>query len=113
MNIPRIPKVEKPKREPPPKTDDSRPTPGLNTNTPGQPESPSQPESRAAGGGAKRAYVNQRPTDTPVFVPDSLYIQATTHKEYWKFPNQKKYSSWAPQVRFNMFYNNDKSLNYT
>ncbi|MEZ5426863.1 MAG: hypothetical protein R2747_11390 [Pyrinomonadaceae bacterium] len=62
--------------------------------------------------GSKNIYENQRPTNTPVLLKNSIYVQAKTHDEYWKMPNQKNYSSWVPLIRFNQFYNNEKSLNY-
>jgi hypothetical protein len=109
--LPGVPKVEKPKREQPnpeqPKTESSRSAARQPTTAPDE-----QP-ARAASSGSKLIYENQYPTSTPVFVKDSLYVQANTHKEYWKFPNQKNYSSWVPTVRFSVFFNLDHKLNYT
>lgn len=62
---------------------------------------------------SKLIYEPQRPTDVPVLLKNSIYVQAKTHDEYWKMPNQRNYSSWVPLVRFSHFYNNDKTLNYT
>jgi hypothetical protein len=62
---------------------------------------------------AKHIYENQRPTEVPVLLKNSIYVQAKTHDSYWKMPNQKNYSSWVPLLRFSQFYNNDKTLNYT
>lgn len=58
-------------------------------------------------------YKNQRPTNVPVLLKNSIYIQARTHNEYWKMPNERGYSSWIPMIKFSQFYNNDKQLNYT
>jgi len=58
-------------------------------------------------------YSNQRPTNVPVFLKTSLYLQAVTHDQYWKMKGQSNYSSWVPEIRFNQFYNNEKELNYT
>jgi hypothetical protein len=63
--------------------------------------------------GSDNIYKSQRPTGTPVLLKNSIYVQAKTHNEYWKMPNQRNYSSWVPLIRFNHFYNNEKSLNYT
>lgn len=61
----------------------------------------------------KFVYPPQRPNATPVMLKNTLHIEAITNREYWKMPNQKNYSSWVPRLRFDHFYNNDKSLNYT
>jgi hypothetical protein len=66
-----------------------------------------------AQSGAKHIYPNQFPTATPVLLKSSIYVQAKVQDEYWKFPNERDYSSWVPLVRFKFFYNNDKPLNYT
>ncbi|NOT48086.1 MAG: hypothetical protein HOP17_10115 [Acidobacteria bacterium] len=58
-------------------------------------------------------YKTSRPTATPVLLKNSVYVQAKTHNEYWKMKGQNNYSSWVPLIKFNHFYNNDKSLNYT
>jgi hypothetical protein len=65
-----------------------------------------------AESGAKPIYENQRPNATPVFLKNSIYIQARMHDSYWKFPNERDYSSWIPVIRFDQFYNSAKSLNY-
>lgn len=62
---------------------------------------------------SKLIYEPQRPTGTPVLLKNSIYVQAKTHDEYWKMPNQRNHSSWVPLIRFDHFYNNDKKLNYT
>jgi hypothetical protein len=66
-----------------------------------------------AQSGSKHIYPNQFPTATPVLLKNSIYVQAKVQDEYWKFPNERDYSSWVPLTRFNFFYNNDKPLNYT
>ncbi len=63
--------------------------------------------------GSDNIYKSQRPNGTPVLLKNSIYVQAKTHNEYWKMPNQRNYSSWVPMIRFSHFYNNEKSLNYT
>jgi hypothetical protein len=62
---------------------------------------------------SKPIYENQRATNVPVLLKNSIYVQAKTHDEYWKFPKERNYSSWVPVIRFSQFYNNDKELNYT
>lgn len=79
-----------------------------------------EPETKAAGTGdphskaskSELIYRPQRPTGVPVLLKSSIYVQAKSHNEYWKMPNQKNYSSWVPLIRFSHFYNNDKKLNY-
>lgn len=57
-------------------------------------------------------YAPKRATNVPVLLKNSIYVEAISHDEYWKMPNQK-YSSWVPKLRFSHYYNNEKSLNYT
>ncbi len=101
IKIPKLPKTEKPKQEQP-KTADN----GKNQND----TIVTNPSSKL---NSDNSYKNQRPTNVPVFLKDSVYVQARTHNEYWKMPNQRNYSSWIPMIKFNQFYNNDKQLNYT
>lgn len=87
IKLPKV-KVEKPKPESP-KTNDVPVT-----DTPGSTYS-------AARSAAQYGFVT--PTSQPLFVRDSIYIQAETHNEYWKMPGQK-YSSWVPKTQFTVFY---------
>src|ERR1700720_86355 len=104
-----LPKIEipKPKAEPSPTsqptTSDSRPT----EVTPESDRRGGQPNATAA----KKIYVDLHSNSTPLLVKDSVYIQAKTHDSYWKLPNQSNYSSWAPTLRFALFYDNSKDLN--
>ncbi len=63
--------------------------------------------------GSEPIYKSQRPTNVPVLMKNSIYVQAKTHDEYWKMKGQSNYSSWVPLIRFSHFYNNDKPLKYT
>lgn len=101
IKIPKLPKVEKPKQEPP-KTDDS-----------GKNQTVATSRQQSSNLGAERIYKNQKPTNVPVLLKNSIYVQARAHNEYWKLPNERDYSSWIPMIRFSQFYNNDKQLNYT
>lgn len=103
IKIPKFPKTETPKQEQP-KTDDNG-----NNQTESSPISRSESQKL----NSDNIYKNTRPTNVPVLLKNSIYVQARTHNEYWKMPNQSNYSSWVPVIRFNQFYNNDKSLNYT
>lgn len=103
LKIPKLPKTEKPKKEQP-KTDN-------NGNNQSEITKVNQPQTAKTG--SDNIYKNQRPTATPVFLKNSVYVQSRTHNEYWKMPNQRNYSSWIPMIKFNQFYNNDQQLNYT
>ncbi len=111
IKIPKLPKVEKSKQAQPkaeqPKTDGSRPTQERDATPTEQTKSPPQ------NSDSKKVYDLERPTDKPAFIKDSLYIQAVTHKEYWKLPKENKYSSWVPKVRFDTYVTNGGSaLNF-
>jgi hypothetical protein len=104
INIPRIPGSGKPKPEP---------------KNPGNGGVQDQNNGRSGNtdGGTKAngklIYGPMRPNGTPVFLKNSIYVEAKTHNEYWKMKGQRNYSSWVPMIRFSQFYNNDKELNYT
>ena len=103
IKIPKLPKTEKTNQEPPRTEENS----GIQSNVTkiNQPQTPKS--------GSDNIYKNTRPTNVPVLLKNSIYVQARTHNEYWKMPNQRNYSSWIPMIKFNQFYNNDKQLNYT
>lgn len=100
INLPKLPKIGKTK----PDRDGNgantiQTRDGVNTtNTPSK---------------ADNIYKFQRPTTTPVFLKNTVYVQAVTHNEYWKMKGQSNYSSWVPSLRFSHFFNNEKTLNYT
>ena len=62
---------------------------------------------------SKLIYTPMRPTNVPVFLKNSIYVQTVAHDEYWKMKGQRDFSSWMPKIRFNQFYNEEKVLNYT
>ena len=64
------------------------------------------------GSAGNRIYVDLHPTSKPLWVKDSIRIKAKTHDEYWKLPNQQKYSSWVPSLSFDLFYDNKADVNY-
>ncbi len=66
-----------------------------------------------AQSGSKPIYENQFPTPIPVLLKNSIYAQAKVHDAYWKFPNERDYSSWVPLIRFSQFYNNEHRIDYT
>jgi hypothetical protein len=70
------------------------------------------PEAKPGGQGAGRTYVDLHPTSKLLWVKDSIRIKAKTHDEYWKLPNERKYSSWVPTLSFDLFYDNKIDVNY-
>ncbi|MBC7899848.1 MAG: hypothetical protein H7070_07305 [Saprospiraceae bacterium] len=100
INLPKLPKIGKQKPE------QSKTGQGQDTATTGNGHG--QPKNS----GDKPIYVAQRPTDTPVLLKNSVYVQAITHNQYWKSPNESNYSSWVPAIRFESFVNHKKTLNY-
>ena len=52
------------------------------------------------------------PTNVPVFLKTRIQVSTVVHNEYWKMKGQSNFSSWVPKMRFSLFYNNDKELNY-
>src|SRR5437016_5595693 len=98
IKIPKI-KTDKPKTEEP-KTD---------TNSS---EQQNQPTSSKTAGGAN-AFVRPKPTSSPVFLWETFEIKVKADNKYWKFPNQNDYTSWIPQVKFNLFYDNSQKVRYS
>lgn len=99
VKVPKIPKIEKPKTTDEPAT----------ANPPSE-SSSSKSASRSSG---TAVYGPVRRDATPRLIKDSVYVQAVTEKEYWKAPGQSGYHSWAPKVRFHLFYNHEKDLKFT
>ena len=98
IKIPKLPKIEKPKQEQT-KTEDNSQTRTAAATT-------NKPQT------SDIIYKNMRPTGAPVLLKNSIYIQAETHNEYWKMPNESNFSSWIPMIKFSQYYDNDKQLNY-
>ncbi|HMQ04221.1 MAG TPA: hypothetical protein PKD26_09935 [Pyrinomonadaceae bacterium] len=103
INMPKLPGINKPKPEPTVKG--SGASNGRDNGT-----SNDTGRGKPVTGGP--IYSNQRSTATPVLIKTSVYVQAKAHNEYWKMPNQRNYSSWVPQTRFSMFYNNERAIKY-
>ncbi|HVE58338.1 MAG TPA: type VI secretion system tube protein Hcp [Pyrinomonadaceae bacterium] len=101
IKIPKI-KIDKPEKEQS-KNKDANTTENVVTNT---------NNAKTKTSDSKLIYAPQMPTNVPVFMKNSLYVQAKTTDEYWKMPGQSNYSSWVPVIRFNQYYNEEKVLNY-
>ncbi|MDQ6787402.1 MAG: hypothetical protein M3033_11405, partial [Acidobacteriota bacterium] len=52
------------------------------------------------------------PTATPMFMKDMLEIKIQKDDHYWKVPNQNDYTSWLPQVSFDVFFDNSTKMRY-
>ena len=98
IKIPKI-KADKPKTEEP-KTDN-------NSSDPDQPTPSKKTIGRA------NTFVPPKPTSSPAFLWDTLEIKVRSDNKYWKFPNQNDYTSWVPQVKFNLFYDNSQKVRYS
>lgn len=105
VSLPKLPEITKPK----PQTDAGRKG---NVAENGDRDVRQDSSGRGKAAPAERLYTNQRPTGTPVLIRTSVYIQAKTHNQYWKAPNERNYSSWVPIIRFSQFYNNEKAISY-
>jgi hypothetical protein len=107
INIPKI-KIGKPKKEQP-KTKDTTTTSEVKTKT-NNTTTTSVVTTKTSD--SKLIYPLTMPTNAPVFLKNSVYVEAKVHDEYWKMKGQRNYSSWVPLIRFNQFYNEEKVLNY-
>lgn len=103
IKIPKI-KTEKPKVEKP-ETDTRQPDASPSTS------SPASTSSTYSAPVRKSQYDLVTPTAKPLFVRDSVYIQAETHASYWKTPNVKQ-TSWLPKIQFDVFYDYKAELPY-
>jgi len=101
IKIPKLPKTEKPKQEQSTTDDNGKNQADIITTN----QTPKR--------GSENIYKNQLPTNVPVLLKNSIYVQARTHNEYWKMPNERDHSSWIPMIKFSQFYNNDRQLSYT
>ena len=90
----KIPKINKPKVEKP--TTDEQPTVSDDTKT---------SENRSSRTSSPKDYIdNPEMTNSPKFLIETLEIKAHNNDKYIKAPGQNDYSSWLPQVDFNVLY---------
>lgn len=52
-------------------------------------------------------------TENPVVLKTTLDIRCDTENRYWKMPGESNYTSWIPQVRFNVLYAGTAKLRLT
>jgi hypothetical protein len=110
IKIPKLPKAEKPKEQPPQNNNGQN---NENSNVRDQADNSSvQPTSKQSNNAISQAVQQPVPTNVPVFLKDTIGIDAKTENRYWKFPNQNNFSSWIPKVSFDVFYDNSSKLRY-
>jgi hypothetical protein len=107
----KIPKIPKSKPQPTP-TETAQPAPTTDSES-AQP----QPTTRSASpGAAPRAggpyAVQPEPPMNPQFLPDTLEVQVEHWDYYWKIPNDNHNTSWAPRIRFFVFYGGSTKLRF-
>lgn len=111
----KIPKIKKPKIEQP-KSDEPKPEqPNPNGGN-------SAPEPRDAGADQNSGKKSKdavgympkpQPSSVPVLLKDTLEIKVYRGTKYWKYPNERDYSSWMPLVSFNIFHDKSETVRYT
>jgi hypothetical protein len=109
IKIPKIPKLEKPKPEQP--KPDNNPSTSNQTTT--NDSSPVQSNQSVQNDSTPKKFERPAPTSNPVLLLDTLEISLKQQNEYWKFPNQRYYSNWHPQIDFRIFYDNNERVRYT
>ena len=98
IKIPGIPKVEKPKPSGSEKSSD-------------KPSSSSSSSSSAvAQTRGKRIYENDYPNSTPVVIQPRVFIQAVNSNSYWKMPNASNVTSWIPEIKVDLFWDENARL---
>lgn len=55
----------------------------------------------------KKIYEFEMPPAKPMFLKETLYIEAAIHKGYWKVPADAKHSSWVPRISFDTYESKD------
>lgn len=100
----KIPKISKPKPEPTKPTADRESTPQSETRSTSSVLTPRS--------GGPYAVQPDPPMTTPQFLPETLEIQVEHWDYYWKIPNDNHNTSWAPRIRFDVFYGGSTKLRF-
>ncbi len=100
-----IPKIGQPKPTPSPTS-----PPVNNPTTSATPKMPNKTGQMQGSSGDFPARLMA--TDTPVFQKSTLDVRVDMENRYWKLPNESNYTSWIPQVKFNVFYKGNVVLRY-
>jgi len=108
-----IPRIKIPKPQPKP-TPEAQPSP----ESPTSPSTPTseKPTSQPAGGQAASRggpYVVQpQAPASPQFLPETLQVDLELWDYYFKIPNDNHNTSWAPRIRFDVFYGGTTKLRF-
>ncbi len=107
----KIPKPSQPKPQAT-STDTTQPAPDTSAQ-PAQPRPDNRSTAKPAGGAATGKYPKRTlPTDSPLFLAETLDISCETQDYYWKAPKVSNYTSWIPSLRFNVIYEGSSRLRY-
>ena len=107
----KIPKIPKAKPQPTP-TETAQPTPSTDSES-AQPEPSTRPASTGPAPRAGGPYAVQPEAPmNPQFLPDTLEVQVEHLEYYWKIPNDNHNTSWAPRIRFFVFYGGSTKLRF-
>jgi hypothetical protein len=112
IKIPKLPKVEKSKPEQP-KTDNNPSTSNQTTTSDSRQVQTKPNQSVQNDSTLPKKIERPVPTGNPVLLLDTLEISLKQQNEYWKFPNQRYYSNWHPQIDFRLFYDNNERVRFT
>ncbi len=107
----KIPKIPKPKPQPTP-TETTQPAPASESESEQPQPAPRSTSSGAAPRSGGPYAAEPVPPATPQFLPDTLEIQVEHWDYYWKIPNDNHNTSWAPRIRFDVFYGGSSKLRY-
>ena len=107
----KIPKIQKAKPQPTP-TETAQPAPSTDSES-AQPEPSTRPASTGPAPRAGGPYAVQPEAPmNPQFLPDTLEVQVEHWDYYWKIPNDNHNTSWAPRIRFFVFYGGSTKLRF-
>ena len=107
----KIPKIPKAKPQPTP-TETAQPAPSTDSES-AQPEPSTRPASTGPAPRAGGPYAVQPEAPmNPQFLPDTLEVQVEHWDYYWKIPNDNHNTSWAPRIRFFVFYGGSTKLRF-
>lgn len=107
----KIPKLPKAKPQPTP-TETVQPAPSTDSES-AQPEPATRHSSTGAAPSAGGPYaVQPEPPMNPQFLPDTLEVQVEHWDYFWKIPNDNHNTSWAPRIRFFVFYGGSTKLRF-
>ncbi len=106
IKIPKLPKAEKTKEQTPQNNNQSSEQNNGKSNAQNQADSSSvQPSNKQSKNMAAQAVQKPLPTNVPVFMKDTIGIDAKTE-------NLNNFSKWIPQISFDLFYDNSVKLRY-